>query len=106
MTEICRSLIFVDHFQKLERAMILPASAQILLHSSVLIWTAYYLITKPSTVLESTIVVLIGHAVQMVTVFLRCVLSSAEILDLPVRGARSIICGLDFVIPCTGGPDP
>ena len=46
--------------------MILPATAQILLHSSVLIWTAYYLIVKPSVVLNSTIVDIFGQALQLV----------------------------------------
>lgn len=48
--------------------MILPASMQILLHSSVLIWTAYYLMFKPFIILDSTIVVLFGHAMQLVPV--------------------------------------
>ena len=53
----------------LQHPMILPASAQILLHSMILIWTAYSLITEPSLILESTIVVIIGHALQLVQVF-------------------------------------
>jgi hypothetical protein len=46
--------------------MILPASAQILLHSSVLVWTAYYLMFKPFVILDSSIVVIFGQALQLV----------------------------------------
>src|SRR5579871_5748827 len=48
--------------------MILPPSLQILLHTSVLVWTAYYLIVKPSAILESKIVVIFGQALQLVDI--------------------------------------
>ena len=51
--------------------MILPATVQILLHSSVLIWTGYSLIVDPSRVLDSSIVGIFGEAMQLVCLLLR-----------------------------------
>jgi hypothetical protein len=46
--------------------MILPAYAQILVHSILLVWTAYCLVTNPSVLLESSIVTIFGRALQLV----------------------------------------
>lgn len=46
--------------------MILPATAQVLLHSSVQMWTAYYLIMQPTVITRSTIVDIFGRALELV----------------------------------------
>lgn len=72
--------------------MILPASAQILLHSSVLIWTAYYLMFKPFVILDSTLVVIFGHALHLVFILITAVcLILAAVLSNPVLGPWSHI---------------
>jgi hypothetical protein len=65
--------------------MILPATAQILLHSSVLIWTAYYLIVKPSVVLNSSIVDIFGQALQLVITLPKLSLMPASFLRVSFR---------------------
>jgi hypothetical protein len=72
--------------------MILPASAQILLHSSVLIWTAYYLMFKPFVILDSTLVVIFGHALHLVFILITAVcLILAAVLSNPFLGPWSHI---------------
>jgi hypothetical protein len=49
-----------------DERMILPAKLQILVHSSLLVWTAYYMIIRPSFLLNSTLVVIFGEAMKLV----------------------------------------
>lgn len=62
---IAANSIFLFRQSFIDR-MILPASAQIILHTSVLVWSAYYLIFNPFVILDSSVVVIFGQALQMV----------------------------------------
>jgi len=76
-----------------QSTMLFPPSIQILLHSSLLLWSAYYLIVKPSIIVDSRIVVIFGEALQLVKTRSKWSLtfSLAPFLSFPLWRSRSFI---------------